>query len=147
MLTEHSFYVYNLTMATKAEDVDVVSVRIPKDVLEQFDRIAEIERRSRASMIRTMMERADKIVTTTTRYLEWLVKTMEDLEAKYPNSPQLEFRRGQLHATKSMLSSFLGERLKDHTLNEVRKNTGLPIPHVISLDLDGNRYGFDSDAG
>ena len=134
-------------MPPKTEDVDVVSFRVPKDVLEQFDRIAEIERCSRASMIRAMMERADKMVTTTTRYLEWLVKTMEELEAKYPNSPQLEFRRGQLHATKSMLSSFLGERLKDHTLNEVRRNTGLPIPHVISLDPDGNRYGFDSDAG
>jgi hypothetical protein len=134
-------------MPPKTGDIDVVSFRVPKDVLEQFDRIAEIERCSRASMIRTMMERADKIVTTTTHYLEWLVKRMEELEAKYPDSPQLEFRRGQLHATKLMLSSFLGERLKDHTLNEVRKNTGLPIPHVISLDPAGNRCGFDSDAG
>jgi hypothetical protein len=60
-------------------------------------------------MIRAMMERADKIVTTTTRYLEWLVKIMEGLEAKYPNSPQLEFRRGQLHATSRCPDSDCGD--------------------------------------
>ncbi len=149
MLPDCSCLDYTLTMPNRGgpEEVEVVSFRVPKDVLERFDRIAEVERRSRASMIRAMMEGADKVVTSSTRYLEWLVQTMADLELKYPNSPQLEFRRGQLHATKAMLSSFLGERVKDMALDHVRKATGLPIPHIISLDIDGNRYGFDSDAG
>jgi predicted transcriptional regulator len=134
-------------MPPKSEDVEVVSFRVPKDILEQFDRIAEMERRPRASMIRAMMESSVNAVTTVTRILEWQVRIMADLEAKYPDSPQLEYRRGQLHATKSLLSTFLGERTKDHILQKVRKKTGLPIPHIVALDLDGNRYGWDSDAG
>jgi hypothetical protein len=134
-------------MPPKSEDVEVVSFRVPKDVLKQFDRIAEMERRPRASMIRAMMESSVNAVTIMTRNLEWQVKIMADLEAKYPDSPQLEYRRGQLHSTKALLSIFLGERTKDHLLQKVREKTGLPIPHIISLDRDGNRYGWDSDAG
>jgi hypothetical protein len=134
-------------MPPKSQDVEVVSFRVPKDVLEQFDRVAEIGRCSRASMIRAMMERSANAVMIMTRSLEWQVNIMADLEAKYPDSPQLEYRRGQLHATKAMLSSFLGERTKDYVLQKVRENTGLPIPHSIALDPDGNRYGLDSDAG
>ena len=133
-------------MPPKSEDVEVVSFRVPKDILEQFDRIAEMERRPRASMIRAMMESSVNAVTIMTRSLEWQVKRMADLEAK-PDSPELEYRRGQLHATKSLLKTFLGERTKDHILQKVRKKTGLPIPHIIPLDLDGNRYGLDCDAG
>jgi len=134
-------------MPPKSEDVEVVSFRVPKDILGQFDRVAEIGRHSRASMIRAMMERSVKAVTMMTRYLEWQVKIMADLEAKYPDGPQLEYRRGQLHAMKAMLSAFLGERTKDHILQKVRENTGLPIPHIVPLDPDGNRSGWDSDAG
>lgn len=134
-------------MPPKGEDVEVVSFRVPKDILEQFDNLAEIGRQTRASMIRAMMERSVKAFTMMARYLEWQVKIMADLEAKYPGSPQLEYRRGQLHAMKAMLSAFLGEQTKDFILRRVRENTGLPIPHIISLDVDGNRYGWDSDAG
>ena len=98
-------------------------------------------------MLRAIMENAVNAVTILTRNIEWQVKTMADLEAKYPDSAQLEYRRGQLHATKSLLSIFVGERTKDHLLRKVRKKTGLPIPHIVPLDLDGNRYGWDSDAG
>jgi predicted transcriptional regulator len=146
-LTVSSCFNYDLTMPPKSEDVEVVSFRVPKDVLEQFDRVAEMERRPRASMIRSMMESSVNAVTMMTRNLEWQVKIMADLEEKYPDSPQLEYRRGQLHATKALLSTFLGERTKNHILQKVRRKTGLPIPHIIPLDSDGNRYGWDSDAG
>ena len=72
---------------------------------------------------------------------------MHDLEADYPDSPQLEYRRGQLHATKALLATFFGERTKDQILQMVREKTGLPIPHIVPLGPDGKRYGFDSDAG
>jgi predicted transcriptional regulator len=134
-------------MPPKAEDVEVISFRVPKDVLERFDRIAEMERRPRAGMIRAMMENSINAVTIVTRNLEWQVKMMADLEAKYPDSPQLEYRRGQLHAAKALLATFFGERTKDRILQTVREKTGLPIPHIVPLDPDGNRYGWDSDAG
>jgi predicted transcriptional regulator len=134
-------------MRSKSEDIEVISFRVPKDVLEKFDRIAEMERRPRAAMIRTMLENSVNVITIVTRNLEWQVKTMAELEEQYPNSPQLEYRRGQLHATKALLATFFGERIKDLILEKVRKATGLPIPHIVPLSPDGNRYGFDSDAG
>jgi predicted transcriptional regulator len=134
-------------MPPKAEDVEVISFRVPKDVLEKFDRIAEMERRARAGMIRAMMENSINAITIVTRNLEWQVKMMADLEAKYPDSPQVEYRRGQLHATKALLATFFGERTKDRILQTVREKTGLPIPHIVPLDPHGNRYGWDSDAG
>jgi len=134
-------------MPPKNAGVEVVSFRIPKDILEKFDRIAEMEHRPRAAMIRAMMENSINAVTIVARNLEWQVNMMADLEAKYPNSPQLEYRRGQLHATKALLATFFGERTKDDILQTVRENTGRPIPHIVPLDPDGNRYGWDSDAG
>jgi predicted transcriptional regulator len=134
-------------MPPKTEPVEVVSFRVPKDVLEKFDRIAEMERRPRAGMLRAIIENSINAVTIVTRNLEWQVKMMADLEQKYPDSPQLEYRRGQLHATKALLAVFFGERTKDQILQTVRKTTGLPIPHIVPLDPDGNRYGWDSDAG
>jgi hypothetical protein len=147
MLTIRSVFSNDLTMAPKSEDVEVISFRVTKDVLKQFDRIAEMERRPRASMIRAMMENSINAITIVTRNLEWQVKFMAELEGKHPDSPQLEYRRGQLHATKSLLATFFGERTKDRILQSVREKTGLPIPHIIPLDPDGNRYGWDSDAG
>jgi hypothetical protein len=134
-------------MPPKGEDVEVVSFRVPKDVLEKFDRVAEMERRRRAGMIRALMENSVNAITIVTRNLEWQVKMMADLEARSPDSPQLEYRRGQLHATKYLLTTFFGERTKDLILQTVRERTGLPIPHIVPLDPDGNRYGWDSDAG
>jgi hypothetical protein len=134
-------------MAPRNDDVEVISLRIPKSVLEKFDRIAEMERRPRASMIRALMENSVNAITIVTRNLEWQVNTMDDLEKKYPDSAQLEYRRGQLHATKALLATFFGERTKDQILDLVRTKTGLPIPHIVPLDPDGKRYGFDSDAG
>jgi predicted DNA-binding protein len=134
-------------MSQKNSEVEVVSFRVPKDMLKKFDRIAEMERRPRASMIRSLMENSINAVTILTRNLEWQVNTMADLEGKYPNSPQLEYRRGQLHATKAILAMFFGERTKNVILQSVRENTGRAIPHIIPLDPDGGRYGWDSDAG
>jgi predicted transcriptional regulator len=134
-------------MAPKTEDVEVISFRVPKDVLEKFDRIAEMERRPRASMLRAMMENSINAITIVSRNLEWQVKMMADLEAKYPDSPQLEYRRGQLHAMKHLLVIFFGEQTKDKILQTVREKTGLPIPHILPLGPDGERYGLDMDAG
>lgn len=125
----------------------MISFRVPRDVLEKFDRLAEMERLSRVGMIRAMMENCVNATDTVTRNLECQVKMMADLAAKYPDGPRLEYERGHLHATKALLAIFVGKRTKDRTLQTVREKTGLPIPHIVPLDPDGNRYGWDSDAG
>jgi hypothetical protein len=134
-------------MPPKTEPIEVISFRVPKDVLEQFDRVAEMERRPRANMIRVMMENSVNAIAIVTRNIEWQVKEMHELVEKYPNSTQLEYRRGQLHAMKHLLSIFFGEQTKDKILQAVREKTGLPIPHILPLGPDGERYGMDLDAG
>jgi len=134
-------------MPPKKEPIEVISFRVPRDVLEKFDRIAEMERRPRASMIRVMMENSINAITIVTRNLEWQVNVMHELEEKSPDSPQLEYRRGQLHAMKHLLAIFFGEQTKDKILQTVREKTGLPIPHILPLGPDGERFGLDMDAG
>jgi hypothetical protein len=140
LLTICSCFSYILTMPPKSEAVEVVSFRVPRDVLDKFDRIAEMERLSRAGMIRVMMENCVNAAEVVTRNLECQVRIMPDLAARYPDGPRLEYERGHLHATKTLLSIFLGKRTKDRILQTVREKTGLPIPHTVPLDPDGNRY-------
>jgi predicted DNA-binding protein len=54
-------------MPPKTEPVEVVSFRVPRDVLEKFDRIAEMERRPRAGMLRAIIENSINAVTIVTR--------------------------------------------------------------------------------
>jgi hypothetical protein len=61
-------------------------------------------------------------ITTVNRNLEWLAKRMAELEREHADSPQPEYRRGQLHAMKALLATFFGERTKDRILQKVRKN-------------------------
>jgi hypothetical protein len=45
-----------------------------------------------------------------------------------------------------MLSAFYGKRAVRWVNQQVRQRTKLPMPHVVPLDEDGNRYGFDSES-
>jgi hypothetical protein len=62
-------------------------------------------------------------------------------------APRPNYTRGGLWAAKWMTSALLGENVKDESLREIRERTRKPIPHIVALAKDGNRYGFDSDAG
>jgi len=42
--------------------------------------------------------------------------------------------------------AFFGERTIRWINQQIREKTKLPIPHVVPLDRDGNRYGIDSEA-
>lgn len=46
-----------------------------------------------------------------------------------------------------MVSALLGDRAKDEILSEIRRETGKPIPHIVGIARDGQRYGWDSNAG
>jgi hypothetical protein len=71
----------------------------------------------------------------------------EEAQAGGDDSPQTEYQRGRLHATKYAIAVVLGDRDKEAVLNAVRKRTNRPIPHIVPLARDGKRYGIDSDAG
>ncbi|MBZ5551360.1 MAG: hypothetical protein LAO21_01475 [Acidobacteriia bacterium] len=129
------------------ESSEVVSFRISRLVLDQLDRLANFERRTRAGMIRVMLENSVSAVRIVSQHLEWLVKELNEKDMGATDSPQAEYLRGELHATKWLLDLFCGRRVKEHTLDQVRKKTGLPIPHIVPLDENGQRFGFDSDAG
>jgi len=98
-------------------------------------------------MIQAMLQNTTDGLETIRTYVVWLVKTLNEEEARDPDSPQAEYIRGELHATKWLLEVFCGRRVKFQLLEEIRNMTGLAIPHIVPLDRDGHRYGFDSDAG
>ncbi len=62
------------------------------------------------------------------------------------DSPQNEYIRGMLNGAKSMFAVFRGHEIRDVVLDEVRRRTGKPLPNIIPLAEDGNRYGWDMDA-
>ena len=86
-------------------------------------------------------------IDVVSQHLEWLVKNLHEEEQRKPDSPHAEYFRGQLHDTKWLLGLFGGEQVRQEVLARVRRRTQLPMPHIVPLDRDGNRYGFDSDAG
>jgi hypothetical protein len=126
---------------------EVISFRLDKGTLDRMDALAEQELRSRGNMVMVTLKRSTDAIVILQRHLEFLVEELHQESKRNPDSPQAEYCRGELHATKWVAALFLGERAKDGLLDAVRKKTGLPIPHIVPLASDGNRYGFDIDAG
>ena len=79
--------------------------------------------------------------------LEYLVKTINEEQSKKADTPFVEYNRGMLSAMKDAIASVYGAHEKDRILDEIRERTNLPIPHIVPLYNDGNRYGFDLDEG
>jgi len=131
----------------KQQLTEVVSFRISPQLLARLDKLAKSEMRSRGNMIMAQLNRSMAGIDIVTRRLEWLVSTLHEEEQRNPDSPQAEYWRGALHDTKWLLRVFCGQQVGEEVLARVRQKTRLPMPHVVGLDHDGNRYGFDSDAG
>ncbi len=126
---------------------EVISFRIGPQLLARLDKLAKSEMRSRGNMIMVQLNRSMATIGVVTRRLESLVKVLSEEEQRNPDSPQAEYWRGALHDTKWLLGVFCGEQVRDEVLARVRRKTQLPMPHVVRLDHDGKRYGFDADAG
>ena len=126
---------------------EVISFRVSQETLHRLDQLAMEEMRTRGNLIMVLINRSLAAIESVTSHIEWLVKALHEEEKRNPDSPQAEYLRGQLHSTKSLLALFCGEPVKARVLDEVRKSTKLAIPHIVPLAPDGNRYGFDSDAG
>ena len=126
---------------------EVVSFRISAELLAELDKLAKEEMRTRANTIMLLLYRSVSAIDVISQHLGWLVKNLHEEEGKNPDSPQAEYLRGQLHDTKWLLGVFCGEHVREEVLARIRHRTRLPMPHIVPLSPDGNRYGFDSDAG
>lgn len=131
--------------AGSSGDTVVVSFRAPRELVAQLDEIAKGDQRTRANFIVRTLTHAitlePAIVT-----IEQIQTRLVELAAKDPNSVQTEYYRGAMGGARSILSTFFGKRAIRWVNRRVRQRTGLPMPHVIPLSEDGNRYGFDTEA-
>jgi hypothetical protein len=126
-------------------DTTVVSFRAPRALVDQLDRIAQGDQRTRANFIvRTLTQAVtlEPAIDVVERILPMLVE--EDKRA--PDSVQAEFHRGLMAGARWVIGAFFGKRAIRWVNQQVRARTRLPIPHTIALAPDGNRYGFDSEA-
>ncbi len=98
-------------------------------------------------MIAVLLNRSVALKEAWTQKLEYLVKMINEEQSKKPDTPFVEYHRGMLSTLKDTIASVYGEHEKDRILDEIRERTNLPIPHIVPLYNDGNRYGLDLDEG
>ena len=126
-------------------DTVVVSFRAPRKLLDQLDKIAQGDQRTRANFIvRTLTQAVtlEPAIDVVGRILPMLVEE----DKKDPDSIQTEFHRGLMAGARWIIGAFFGKRAIRWVNHQVRQKTNLPMPHTIAVAPDGNRYGFDSEA-
>ena len=126
-------------------DSVVISFRAPRSLVTKLDEIASGDQRTRANFIvRTLTNAATLGPAIGT--IKLILPTLVELHQKSPDSTQAEYHRGLMNGARWMLSSFFGDRAMRWVNREVKERTHLPMPHILPLEEDGNRYGFDSEA-
>jgi hypothetical protein len=123
----------------------VVSFRAARSLVNELDKIALGDQRTRANFIVRVLSQAvslEPAIETVERILPMLVEE----DKKDPDSVQTEYFRGMMAGARWMIGSFFGKRAIRSVNHAVRRRTNLPTPHIIALAPDGNRYGFDSEA-
>jgi hypothetical protein len=123
----------------------VISFRAPRDLVAQLDEIASGDQRTRANFIVNTLTKAVSLEPAINTIAQ-ILPTLVELDRKSPDSIQTEYSRGLMHGARWMLSAFFGKRAVRRVNQLVRLRTQLPMPHVVALAEDGNRYGFDSEA-
>lgn len=128
------------------EKSETVAVRLPESVIECVDALARESARTRSNYLARLIRRSTdgRILTS---IFENIIDAIRREEKASGDKFYEEFSRGQLHAAKWVVSALLGESRKDQILHEIRQRSGKGIPHIVGRDTEGNRYGFDSDAG
>lgn len=137
MPKEHNDEVTNETV--------VVSFRLPRSVVRKIDEIASGDTRSRANFIARILSQAVSLEPGI-RTVESIQKLLCDEVGRNPNSIQAEYVRGSMHGARWMLAAFFGDRAVRWVNHRAREKTGLPMPNVLPMQADGERYGFDSEA-
>jgi hypothetical protein len=126
-------------------DTVVISFRAPRALVTQLDEIARGDQRTRANFIVNALTRAINLEPAINT-IEQIQPKLVELDKKSPDSIQAEYYRGLMSGARWMLSAFFGDRATRWVNQQVKQRTHLPMPHVIALAEDGNRYGFDSEA-
>lgn len=126
-------------------DTVVVSFRAPQKLVELLDEIAQGDQRTRANFIvRTLTQAAS--LEPGIDVIERILPRLLEEHDRDPDSVQAESSRGEMRGARAMIAAFFGKRAIRWVNQQVRQKTKLPIPHVVPLDRDGNRYGIDSEA-
>lgn len=123
----------------------VVSFRAPRALVNELDKIAEGDDRTRANFIVRTLTHAVSLEPAI-RTMEQILPPLVEEHKKNPDSIQAEFWRGTLGGARWMLAAFFSERATRWVNQRVREKLKLPIPHTIPMQEDGRRYGFDSEA-
>jgi hypothetical protein len=126
---------------------NVINFRCSAKVTELLDEAAARDNRTRSNLIDTLLLRAldRKRISWP---LEQLVSWIQKDDAEHPQGSNWgDYCRGSLHGAKWMLETILGKGAKERALQDVREALSAPIPHCGMRDREGNRFGFDSDAG
>jgi hypothetical protein len=81
----------------------------------------------------------------------WLIESIvrsfyDEAQRNGKDSAQSEYMRGMFNGAKSMLGGLRGHGAKQWVLGDFRGRVGKPLPSVIALAADGNRYGWDAEA-
>jgi predicted transcriptional regulator len=127
-----------------ASDTVVVSFRAPRELVNQLDKIALGDQRTRANFIVRTLTQAVALEPAV-HVIEQIQRMLVEEDEKDPDSIQTEFNRGLMSGARWVIAAFFGKRAIRSVSQKVRKRTGLPMPHAIALNRDGNRYGFDSE--
>jgi hypothetical protein len=126
-------------------DSVVISFRAPRALVVQLDEIARGDQRTRANFIVNTLTRATSLEPAI-QTIEQIQPKLVELDQKNPDGIQTEYYRGLMNGARWMLSAFFGDRAMRWVNQQVKQRTHLPMPHVVALAEDGNRYGFDSEA-
>lgn len=134
----------NKRVDSPAESV-VVSFRAPRNLVDQLDTIAQGDQRTRANFIVRTLTHAVTLEPAI-QVIEQVMPALYREHCKNPDSPRCEGLRGELRGARAVAAAFFGKRAVRWIEERVRERTKVPIPHVVPLSEDGNRYGFDSGA-
>jgi hypothetical protein len=126
-------------------DTVVISFRAPQKLVMQLDEIARGDQRTRANFIVNTLTRAVTLEPAINT-IEQILPKLVELDQKAPDGIQTEYYRGLMNGARWMLSAFFGDRAMRWVNRQVKQRTHLPMPHIVALSEDGNRYGFDSEA-
>ncbi len=128
-----------------SSDTIVVSFRAPRDLVNQLDKFALGDQRTRANFIVRTLTQAVTLEPAI-QVIEQILPMLVEEDKRDSGSIQTEYNRGLMMGARWVIEAFFGKRAIRWVNQRVRTRTGLPMPHAIALARDGNRYGFDSEA-
>jgi len=114
-------------------------------LVKELDEIAKGDDRTRANFVVRALSHAVSLEPAI-QTIEQIVPRLVEEHEKNPDSIQAEFWRGVLSGARWMLMSFFDKRAVRWVNQQVREKTKLPMPHVVPMQPDGHRYGFDTEA-